>query len=213
MTPDAASITEQLAILDDPAGTRKTRLDHELTPAQRTSVYMWLEDREESYSTASTRIAREFGVKGISRLMLQKFHQTRRVAAAKRNLAQQAEATQEIVMAGSDAETVEDAVVAMLINRAMEVVNMPKITPSFYREVVGLVVRLREQKISMERLKLERARFELDVADLVMKHLDKLKASGALQVEDRSEAAKRIREELFGKYTKEQLSATSLASC
>src|SRR3954470_919756 len=78
---------------------------------------------------------------------------------------------QEIVMAGSDAETVEDAVVTMLINRAIEVVNMPKITPSFYREVVGLVVRLREQKISMERLKLERACFELDVADLVMKHL------------------------------------------
>jgi hypothetical protein len=26
---------------------------------------------------------------------------------------------------------VEDAVIAMLVNRAMEVVNMPKITPSF----------------------------------------------------------------------------------
>ena len=32
----------------------------------------------------------------------------------------------------------------MLINRAMEVVNQDKITPSLYREVVGLVVRLRE---------------------------------------------------------------------
>jgi hypothetical protein len=115
-------------------------------------------------------------------------------------------------MAGGDAETVEDAVVAMLINRAMEVVNMPKITSSFYREVVGLVVRLREQKISMERLKLKRASFGLDVADLVMKHLDKLKASGALQIEDRFEAAKRIREDLFGKYTKEQLDAVALAS-
>src|ERR1041385_812465 len=111
----------------------------------------------------------------------------------------------------TDADSVEDAVVAMLINRAMEVVNMPKITPSFYREVVGLVVRLREQKISMERLKLERARFELDVADLVMKHIDKLKASGALQVEDRGEAAKKIRETMFGKYTKEQLEAAALA--
>ena len=157
MTPDAASATEQLAILDDPAGSRKTRLDHELTPDQRTSVYLWLEDHEESYTTAGLRIAREFGVKGISRAMLVKFHQTRRVAAAKRNLAQQAEAAQEIVMAGSDADTVEETVVAMLINRAMEVVNMPKITPSFYREVVGLVVRLREQKISMEHLRLERA--------------------------------------------------------
>jgi hypothetical protein len=115
-------------------------------------------------------------------------------------------------MAGADAETVKGAVVAMLTNRAIEVVNMPKITPSFYREVVGLVVRLREQKISMASLKLERARFELDVADLVMKHLDKLKASGALQIEDRSEPAKRIREELFGKYTKEQLNGTALAS-
>src|SRR5205085_1048067 len=53
----------------------------------------------------------------------------------------------------------------------MEVVTQDKITPSLYREVVGLVVRLREQKISMERLRLERARFELDVADLVMKHI------------------------------------------
>ena len=59
-------------------------------------------------------------------------------------------------------------------------------------------------------MKLERARFELDVADLVMKHLDKLKASGALQIEDRSEAAKKIREELFGKYTREQINAAAL---
>jgi hypothetical protein len=110
-------------------------------------------------------------------------------------------------MAGADADTVEDAVIATLINRAMEVVTQDKITPSLYREVVGLVVRLREQKISMERLRLERARFELDVADLVMKHIDKLKESGALQLEDRTEAAKKIREQMFGKYTKEQLEA------
>jgi hypothetical protein len=122
-----------------------------------------------------------------------------------------AEAARELVLAGSDADTVEEAVVAMLISRAMEVVNMPKITPSFYREVVGLVVRLREQRISMERLRLERARFELDVAELVMKHLDKLKSSGVLEVEDRSEAAKKIRETIFGKYTKEQLDAAALA--
>src|SRR3954469_24897982 len=95
--------------------------------------------------------------------------------------------------------------------RATKVVNMPKIT-SFYREVVGLVVRLREQKISMERLKLERARFELDVADLVLKHIDKLKESGVLQIEDRGEAAKKIRELMFGKYTKEQLEAAALTT-
>jgi len=64
----------------------------------------------------------------------------------------------------------------------------------------------------MERLKLERARFELDVADLVMKHLDKLKASGVLEVEDRTEGARKIREQIFGKYTKEQLEAASLAT-
>ena len=115
-------------------------------------------------------------------------------------------------MAGADADTVEDAVIATLINRAMEVVTQDKITPSLYREVVGLVVRLREQKISMERLRLERARFELDVADLVMKHIDKLKESGALQLEDRTEAAKKIREQMFGKYTKEQLEAARLAT-
>lgn len=105
---------------------------------------------------------------------------------------------------------VSKAVVAMLVSRAMEIVNMP-ITPSLYREVVGLVVRLRDQKISMERLKLERARFELDVAELVMKHIDKLKASGALQIKDRAEAARKIREELFGKYTKEQIDAAALS--
>ena len=74
------------------------------------------------------------------------------------------------------------------------------------------VVGLREQKISMERLRLERARFELDVADLVMKHLDKLKASGVLEVEDRNEAARKIRETMFGKYTREQMEAAALAS-
>ena len=64
----------------------------------------------------------------------------------------------------------------------------------------------------MERLKLERARFELDVADLVLKQLDKLKASGVLEVEDRSEAARKIRETIFWKYTKEQLDAAALSS-
>jgi hypothetical protein len=33
-----------------------------------------------------------------------------------------------------------------------------------------------------------------------MKHLDKLKSSGVLQIEDRGEAAKKIRETIFGKY-------------
>jgi hypothetical protein len=37
-------------------------------------------------------------------------------------------------------------------------------------------------------------------------------STGALQIEDRSEAAKRIREELFGKYTKGQLEAVALAN-
>jgi hypothetical protein len=64
----------------------------------------------------------------------------------------------------------------------------------------------------MERLKLERARFELDVADLVMKLIKKLKASGALQIEDRREAAKKMSEQIFGKYTREQLEAAQLAS-
>ena len=45
-----------------------------------------------------------------------------------------------------------------------------------------------------------------------MKHIDKLKSSSALQIEDRSEAAKKIRETMFGKYTREQLEAAVLAS-
>ena len=94
---------------------------------------------------------------------------------------------------------------------SLVVSTQDKITPSLYREVVGLVVRLREQKISMERLRLERARFELDIAELVMKHIDKLKSSGVLQIEDRGEAAKKIRELMFGKYTKEQLEAAKFS--
>jgi hypothetical protein len=99
----------------------------------------------------------------------------------------------------------------MLINRALVVVNHDKIIPTLYCEVVGLVVRLREQKISMERLRLERARFELDVAELVMKHIDKLKSSDVLRIEDRDEAAKKNPELMFGKYTKEQLEAAAFA--
>jgi hypothetical protein len=45
-----------------------------------------------------------------------------------------------------------------------------------------------------------------------MKHLDKLKSSGVLQIEDCGEAAKKIRESIFGKYTKEQLEAAHLAT-
>jgi hypothetical protein len=43
----------------------------------------------------------------------------------------------------------------------------------------------------MERVRLECARFELEVADLVMKHIEKVKSSGVLHVEDRGEAAKK----------------------
>jgi hypothetical protein len=66
------------------------------------------------------------------------------MAIAKVNLPEQTEGAKELLMSGTDANTVEEAVIAMLINRAMEVVNQDKITPSLYREVVGLVVRLRE---------------------------------------------------------------------
>jgi hypothetical protein len=45
-----------------------------------------------------------------------------------------------------------------------------------------------------------------------MNRLDKWKSSGLLQIEDRGEAAKKIREMMFGKYTKEQLEAAVLAT-
>jgi hypothetical protein len=45
-----------------------------------------------------------------------------------------------------------------------------------------------------------------------MKHIDKLKASGSLHLEDRREAAENIRETIFGKYTKEQIEAATLAA-
>jgi hypothetical protein len=37
--------------------------------------------------------------------------------------------------------------------------------------------------------------------------------TGAPQIEDRSETAKRIHEELFGKHTKEQFDAAALSAC
>jgi hypothetical protein len=40
----------------------------------------------------------------------------------------------------------------------------------------------------MERLRLEPARFELDIAELVMKHIDKLKSFGVLQIEDHGDS-------------------------
>jgi hypothetical protein len=209
MTPEAAKLADDLATLDSIDDANP--LDTGLTAEQRAKVLAWIEDREEDLTSSVKRIFAEFGVK-VSKDAVRRFYQARKMAIARRNLREQAEAAKEIVMSGTDADTVEEAVIAMLINRAMEVVNADKITPSLYREVVGLVVRLREQKISMERLRLERARFEFDVADLVMKHLDKLKASGVLQIEDRGEAAKKIRLEIFGKYTRQQLEAANLST-
>src|SRR4051812_46659419 len=205
MSPEAAAYTENLIAAQ---GADDTLLDASLTPEQRAKVFAWIEDREEDLTSSVKRIFAQFGVK-VSKIAVRAFYQKRKIAIARINLREQAEAAKEVIMAGADADTVEDAVIATLINRAMEVVTQDKITPSLYREVV---VRLREQKISMERFRLERARFELDVADLVMKHIDKLKSSGVLQIEDRGEAAKKIRELMFGKYTKEQLEAAALAS-
>jgi alpha-L-arabinofuranosidase len=210
MSPGAASVVESQVTLDTLGKKTGCAIDRELTPAQRVELLTWLEDAQESHESAVRRIYDEWGVNCIGRAQIASWHQRRRVTIAKRNLAEQAEAAREVLIAKSDAETVEDAVVAQLINRSMEVVTAPKITPSHYREVVGLVVRLREQNIAKERLRLEKARFELDVAELVMKHIDKLKQSGALQLEDRGEAAQKIRETLFGRYTKEQLEATAL---
>ena len=208
MSPEAAKFADDLATIDS---SEDSPLDAALTAEQRAKVFAWIEDREEDLTSAVKRIFSEYGVK-VAKDGIRRVYQKRKTAVARRNLREQAEAAKEILMAGTDADTVEEAVIAMLINRAMEVVNQDKITPSLYREVVGLVVRLREQRISMERLRLERARFELDVADLVMKHLDKLKSSGVLQLEDRGEAAKKIRDMMFGKYTKEQLEAAQLAT-
>lgn len=212
MTPDAAKAVEAGVTIDALGKPTTCAIDRELTPSQRVALLTWLEDCQESHETAVHRIYREWGVNSIGERQIAAWHQRRRVTIAKRNLAENAIAAREVVLANSDTESVEDAVVAQLINRSMEVVNAAKITPSHYREVVGLVVRLREQNIAKERLKLERMRFELDVADLVMKHIDKLKSSGALQLEDRSEAAKRIREELFGRYTPEHIEAVALAT-
>ena len=212
MTEAAAAYTENLiAAQGADIDPETSPLDAGLTAEQRAKVFAWIEDREEDLTSSVKRIFADFGVK-VSKIAVRAFYQKRKIAMARVNLREQAEAARELLMAGADADTVEDAVIATLINRAMEVVTQDKITPSLYREVVGLVVRLREQKISVERLRLERARFELDVADLVMKHIDKLKSSGVLQIEDRGEAAKKIRETMFGKYTKEQLEAASLAA-
>lgn len=212
MSPGAAIAAESLSVIDA-RGVKlpHAKLDDRLTPSQRVELLQWLEENEETYVSARARLIKDWGVEGISERMLKSWHQARRVSIAKRNLAEQAEGAREIVLARSDAESVEEAVVATLISRALEVTQSDNIKPSHYREIVGLVVRLREQNIAKERLKLERARFELDVADLVLKHIDKLKDKGVLQTEDRQEAARMIRETIFGKITAEQAEASALA--
>ena len=145
MSPKAAAYTENLIAAQaastdpDPSG-----LDAGLTAEQRAKVFSWIEDREEDLTSSVKRIFAEFGLK-VSKQQVRAFYQKRKMAVARVNLREQAEAAKELLMAGADADTVEDAVIATLINRAMEVVTQDKITPSLYREVVGLVVRLREQ--------------------------------------------------------------------
>ena len=46
-----------------------------------------------------------------------------------------------------------------------------------------------------------------------MKHIEKFRSSGSLQIDDRGEAAKEIREVLFGTHTKEKLEAASTREC
>jgi len=52
----------------------------------------------------------------------------------------------------------------------------------------------------------------LELTELASAFIGPTSGRKVLQIEDRSEAAKKIRKLMFGKYTKEQLEAASLAS-
>jgi hypothetical protein len=82
--------------------------------------------------------------------------------------------------------------------------------PSLFREVVGLVVRLREQRI-MERLKLERARFEPTSPTSFSNTSTNSKLLARFISKTAVKLPKKIRETMFGKYTKEQIEAAHLA--
>ena len=53
---------------------------------------------------------------------------------------------------------------------------------------------------------------ELDVANLVMEHIDKLKSSGVLQIKGRREPPKRIAKQSPVNVTEKQLEAAVLAA-
>ena len=142
MSPEAAHYTENLiAAQGTDIDPETSPLDVHLTAEQRAKVLTWIEDREEDLTSSVKRIFAEFGVK-VSKIAVRAFYQKRKMAIARVNLREQAEAAKEVIMAGADADTVEDAVIATLINRAMESSHPGQKHAQPLVRSVGLVVRL-----------------------------------------------------------------------
>jgi hypothetical protein len=115
MSPEAAQYTENLiAAQGADIDPESSPLDAHLTAEQRAKIFAWIEDREEDLTSSVKRIFAEFGVK-VSKIAVRAFYQKRKIAIARINLREQAEAAKEVIMAGADADTVEDAVIATLI--------------------------------------------------------------------------------------------------
>src|SRR6476620_4786706 len=106
MTHAAAEYTENLiAAQGADLDPETSPLDAGLTAEQRAKVFAWIEDREEDLTSSVKRIFAEFGVK-VSKIAVRAFYQKRKIAIARINLREQAQAAKEVIMAGADADTV-----------------------------------------------------------------------------------------------------------
>src|SRR4051794_14812707 len=107
MSPEALAYTENLIAAQGAApDPDSSPLDAHLTPEQRAKVFNWIEDREEDLTSSVKRIFSEFGVR-VSKDAVRRFYQARKTAIAKVNLREQTEAAKELLMSGTDADTVE----------------------------------------------------------------------------------------------------------
>src|SRR5207253_7575486 len=98
MSPEAAQYTENLiAAQGADIDPESSPLDAHLTAEQRAKVFAWIEDREEDLTSSVKRIFADFGVK-VSKIAVRAFYQKRKMAIARINLREQAEAAKEVIM-------------------------------------------------------------------------------------------------------------------
>lgn len=92
----------------------------------------------------------------------------------------------------------DEATIAALKQKAFELAIAPGQDPDAVKAVFSLVLKARDQDLDAEKLKLDRAKFEMDFTRSAMEHVETIKTIKADRTLDNDEKIAAVRKVLFG---------------